>query len=545
MFSNRYSVCRLGSRVQPRGRHRNLNTEYRTLNTEYFPPQGRCHRIFAPALPVFFAALAFALFAQHRDFAFFYHSDESAKVEQVMTRDYNFHHPMLLLTATELWLGDSAARRDPQRTVEAGRLVSAAFSALAVGALVWLAMLRGGLLAALAAGLLLAIHQQLLELAHYMKEDPALLLGIALTFLALEGYRRRPSATMALLLGAACGVAVSGKYIGAVALACTLPVVLRGGSRWVVHLVLLLAGAAAVFALVNLPLLGNLAAFQVSFDREMGLVVEGSKGMSRRVPHTIYLNIFADNTTPFICMLLAVYYWRFWRQRREQDAVAWVIALFPIVLTVAFSFSPKTNDRYYLPVTATFYYLAALGLRDLVTSVLPAWRPALVRRPAFTAAIVLGAAFALEIPRTRDVLRAFQHDDRRELAEYILAHVPSTARIAQDERVMLPGERNRRRGRMVLDLPQEIVSGPKSYAAELGDLEKLRADGFTHVAVTESNYGRYFLESMKPKEGAQDEYTRHRAFYERLFRDGKLLFERPRGTVVYLHPGLRLYELPR
>jgi hypothetical protein len=482
-------------------------------------------------LPLVFGALAFVLFTRHGDFPFFYHSDESAKVEQVMTRDYNFHHPMLLLTATERWLGDAPARSDPQRVVEAGRLVSALFTALAVAALVWLALLRGGPLAACATGLLLAIHQQLLELAHYMKEDPALLLGLALTFLALEGCRRRPSALMAFVAGAACGVAVSGKYLGAVALGCAVPVIAVATPKRAAHLALLFVGAIAVFALVNLPLLSDLATFRASFDREMGLVVEGSKGLSRRVPHAIYLNIFADNTTPVIWLLLGLYYWRFWQRRHEQDALGWVIALFPLVLTVAFSFSPKTNDRYFLPLTATCYYLAALGLRELAAK--PRWT-----------ALALAAAIALEIPRTLDVLRAFQHDDRRELADYILAQLPPTARIAQDERVMLPSERNRRRGRIVLDLPQEVVAG-KNYAADLGDLEKLRADGFTHVAVTESNYGRYFLDSMKPRDDARAEYEQRRTFYERLFREGSLLFERPRGTVIYLHPGLRLYEIPR
>jgi hypothetical protein len=234
-----------------------------------------------------------------------------------------------------------------------------------------------------------------------------------------------------------------------------------------------------------------------------------------------------------------VYYWQFWRRRREHDALGWVIALFPLVLTMAFSFSPKTNDRYFLPLTAVFYYLAAMGLAGLAGAPRPAW----IRKPALTVAIVLATAAAIEIPRTFDVLRAFQHDDRRELADYIAANLTPTDRIVQDERVMLPSERNRRRGRIVRDLPQEIVAG-KSYAAEFGDLERLRADGFTHVAVTESNYGRYFLKSMKPKEDARAEYEERRTFYERLFREGTLLFERPRGTVIYLHPGLRLYRLP-
>jgi hypothetical protein len=495
-----------------------------------------------PLLAICFAALAFVLFTRHHDFPFFYHSDESAKVEQVMTRAYNFNHPMLLLTATEWWLGGARAKAGQQQVVEAGRLVSAAFSALAVGAFVWLAMLRAGGLAAIATGLLLALNQQLFELAHYMKEDPALMLGIALTFLTLEGYRRRPNWVLALCCGAACGVAISGKYLGAVALACALPVLLTSGvtgRQRVGHFAALLGAAAIIFALANLPLLRDFTTFRASFDKEVGLVVDGSKGLSRSVPHTLYLNIFADNTTVAIWLLLGVYYWRFWKIRREQDPVAWVIALFPLVLTIAFSFSPKTNDRYYLPLTATLYYLAALGLHTLTQRTLPPGRPS----PAQLGAALLLLAVTAEIPRFADVYRAFQRDDRRELAEYIQANLPPDAKIVQDERVMLPSPRNRNRDRIVLDLTQPVVAG-KRYASEFGDLEKLRADGFTYAAVTESNYGRFFLESMTPTGDYRAEYDQHRGFYERLFREGTLLFDRPKGTVVYLHPGLRLYRLP-
>jgi len=36
----------------------------------------------------------------------------------------------------------------------------------------------------------------------------------------------------------------------------------------------------------------------------------------------------------------------------------------------------------------------------------------------------------------------------------------------------------------------------------------------------------------------------HRAFSEQLFREGKLLWERPVGRIHYLHPSLRVYEMP-
>lgn len=496
------------------------------------------------------AGLSLWLFTRHNQFAFFYHSDESAKVAQVITRDYNFHHPMLLLTTSELLLGksrgDVTSPTDQQRVVEAGRLVSAIFSAIAVGAFTLLAFIRAGRLAALTAGLLLAFHQQLFELAHYMKEDPALLLGVALTFLTLAMYEKQRGWSLALCCGLACGVAVSGKYMGAVMFGCALPVMILGGKlkpgHRVLHIGLLLLGALLVFALANLPLLRDLETFRASFSREMDMVAHGAKDMARSVPHTVYLSIFRDNTTPAIWLLLGVYYFRFWKTRREQSATSWALALFPIVLTIAFSFSPKTNDRYYLPVTAVVYFLASLGLMDLVRTVLPRWKPALEARWKMVGAITLLIALACEAPRFHEVFRAFQYDDRRELAEFIQKNIPPDVSIAQDERVMLPDERNRKRGRVVLNLTQEVVSG-KTYAANLGDLDQLRATGYTHVAVSESNYGRFFLKSLSVKDQNRAEVEKQRTFYERLFAEGELLFERERGTVIYLHPGLRLYSI--
>lgn len=495
-------------------------------------------------LPLAFVALSFWLGLQHNQFSFFYHSDESAKVDQVISADYNFHHPMLLLMATRARLGGGPVPEDMQRVVEAGRWMAAAFTALAVGALVSLALQNSGGLAGLAAGLLLAFNQQLFELAHYMKEDPGLLLGVALTFLALALYERHPGWPSALACGAACGIAVSGKYVGVIMLAAIVPVIWRapatGGRRRVGHGLLVLGGAILVFALLNIPLLADQEAFQRSFQREVDMVAHGSKGMTRSVPHAVYFDIFADNTTPVVWLLLGAFYYDFWRRRRALGPAAWVTALFPIVLTLGFSFFPKTNDRYYLPVTAILYYLAALGLVSGARW-MTAWKP---RWPLpAIAAFLLVVALASEAPRFWDVYRAFQRDDRRELAELIRDRVPAEAKIAQDSRVMLPDERNRNRGRVVLDLPQTIESEGR-YVSGFGDLDQISAAGFTYVAVSESNYGRFFVRSMIPKDKYLEEYERQRAFYERLFREGELIFERPRSTVIYLHPGLRLYRLP-
>ncbi|HEV8184925.1 MAG TPA: hypothetical protein VGP40_03145, partial [Chthoniobacterales bacterium] len=69
-------------------------------------------------------ALAFAIYTRHNDFSFSYHPDEFTKVEQVQNGTRNFHHPLLLLTATN-WLKELARRElDCQAIVQLGRFCS-------------------------------------------------------------------------------------------------------------------------------------------------------------------------------------------------------------------------------------------------------------------------------------------------------------------------------------------------------------------------------------------------------------------------------------
>jgi hypothetical protein len=67
--------------------------------------------------------------------------------------------------------------------------------------------------------------------------------------------------------------------------------------------------------------------------------------------------------------------------------------------------------------------------------------------------------------------------------------------------------------------------------------------GVTHVAISESDYGRFFLKGLKPQESGKADFQRRKAFYEQLRRDEKLVFDRDRGTVIYLHPGIQVYRL--
>jgi hypothetical protein len=66
----------------------------------------------------------------------------------------------------------------------------------------------------------------------------------------------------------------------------------------------------------------------------------------------------------------------------------------------------------------------------------------------------------------------------------------------------------------------------------------------THLAISESDYGSFLLSGVRPKAGEAANFERRKMFYEELLRSGEPLFQRDRGTVVYLHPGLRLYRMP-
>ena len=479
------------------------------------------------SLALFAATLALNL--RHRDFAWYYHSDEGSKIEQVVGGKWNFNHPMLLLRVSKIALDLSGAPRDPQSIVEIGRAVSATFTALAVVAFSLFAFQWRGWLAALSAGGALMFHHQLFELSHYMKEDTALLFGLSLALLALGLFEARPSLANALALGAACALAISGKYIGAVVLLATGPALLKAPGKY--RRAAFSAGLIIVLLIVNWPLISDFDTFRSAFARETTFVVEGQKGSTRSIPHAAYWNVFIDNTTPAIWLLLILFIAARWGGWSAITLTRWHAVAFPFYYAFMLSFSPKENDRYFLPATAMFTVLAALAVPDVARLFHRKWAA-----PLAALLLVLG-----QLPSWLRYEHAFQTDDSRDLQTWCREHLPADAVIAKDSRIWLPDPK-KEDGVPANAIPQKVV--PQKFAADLGTLEEMRAKGITHVAVSESDYGRFFRESLRPKKGEEADFARRKSFYERLLRDGKTVFERPRGTMLYLHPGIRVYAIP-
>jgi hypothetical protein len=486
------------------------------------------------ALVLFVASLA--LFTRDNRFAFDYHPDEDGKTHQIIERERNFHHPLLLLNATDLAVHLTGTPKTNQRVVIVGRWVSAAFAAAAVAALAFVAFYRAGWLAAWAVGLLVATHDKLYEAAHYLKEDTALMFGIALFFVAVEMFARQPSTRTLRVLGIAAAMAASGKYIGFLALLFALPLVTRARlieGRWK-HFLL---AFGLVFLVLNLPPTTHPSNPFKSLKREVAGVAGGHRGLTRDVPHAKYFSELRDDLSVPVLALAGISLLALLASARKRTAAEWTLAAFPLVFITILSFSPKAGGRYLLPVTTLLCVLAGLGVVE-IARLLPQGAPRL-----WANVIIAGGTACLlfaQWPLLRTTMDDFRHDDRVELAAWVRANVPPDAIIVEDHRVNLAASSSGDESGKP-QIPQQVFDN--DYAADLGTLDEMKDWGTVYVAVSKRAYERYFSKNLKPRDSEKADYERRKEFYVRLFAEGELVWERESRGIVYLQPGLRLYRL--
>lgn len=205
-------------------------------------------------------------YTKNNSFPYYNHADEGGKVAQLVTRDFNFHHPHLLLLSTDIVRRARGQTDGFQDITETGRLVSAVFAAASVVLLTLVGWKAMGLLGAWCVGLLVAVCPIVGLTAHFLKEDAALLFGFSATLLALLFWLEKPNEKRLIWLGVACGLAVSAKYIGELLLvACAILVLTpayrdHGKSRFR-QLAPMLGAATLVFIVINWPLFAQLESF--------------------------------------------------------------------------------------------------------------------------------------------------------------------------------------------------------------------------------------------------------------------------------------------
>jgi hypothetical protein len=369
---------------------------------------------------------------------------------------------------------------------------------------------------------------------------------LAQAFIAAHVWRRRPGKRSLRFLAIACGLAAAGKYLGIVALFFALPIVIwhKAADAFLPSKARLKSFAivfAVTFLICNFPMFG----WQVSnpfksIRNEMDGVAGGHRGLTRKVPHAEYLHSLKSKVPPVMAVLAAIYAVALLATARRRTPAEWITLLFPLAYLAMISCSPKIAERYLLPVSAMVPLLAALGAGEIGRAF---HSPKILVRNVIgcgVSAALLGWMTYAEWPAFHRSWDGFQHDDPTDVANWIKANLPPTAAIAEDHRVNLSPTKADGWSKDAR-VPQRVKDA--SFAPELGSLDDLRAEGVEYVAVCRQNYGRFFNDEKKPQVSVKSDYKKQRDFYVRLFDEGELIKEWPKGPVLYLQPGIRLYKI--
>lgn len=505
--------------------------------------------LLAIALTLFLASLW--LYSRNIDFPYYYHADEPGKAAQIIKGMRNFHHPLLMVDTVALVTSTFDVPLQPQAVVKAGRWVAVVFSALAVVLLVLLAGQRRGLWAGLFAGLFLWLHPDVLELARYFKEDPALLFGVALTFFALLWWARIGTWWMAFLLGAAAAVAVSAKYVGIVLLPLALYFAwrknrLRGTA-------LCLAGFLLVAVSLNYKMLAQLSAAKASLEKETRLVAYGVYEEKVSIPHTIMLERYADQLISPFGLLYAWGLVVWWKSRRRENGQEWegavetAMIFFPLAFTIMLSFSAKDAARYFHPALLGLCYTGGIGVQDLVKRCRANANQPFYQRNGIRVltVLIIVAAIGVNAMRVSSVNQEFATDARLLMRNYIRDNLPASAVVMQGRRVNLSYFRG---GQWMSDqayplLPQKLIDVER--VCDAGSITALQEQGVTHVVLNNAEYTRYLGKEAKAKDDKKSVFEERRAFYQELFARSKVLMKNTSGQILTHNPRIVLLELPQ
>lgn len=486
------------------------------------------------------------LYSAHHNFPIEFHPDEPGKVYQTITRQFNFKHPQLLLTTSRFvrYIDNTLYGKHlhpyPQwPVIVIGRTVSASFMAGAVTLLSLTALLRFGRVAGIACAALAVITPQAIAAGHYMKEDAGLMLGLCAWFLAFTLHARRPSWRTLAGLGAACGLAASGKYIGLLTIPVTLiilawPNVRHFASesrprRVVAALPLFLGGAAAVFLIFNYRIVTDTAGVMAGFRFEVNHMLTGHTQLRSHPLSPMPLTFLVTELTWPVVLVGLAGMAALARRFRRLDAGARLMLLMPLPYLLLVQNASLQEPRYVLPITLLLIFHAATGLALLARRLPP--------KAGFpVAAALLGALLIQPASHAVTVLHNFATDNRYELRNWMLTHVGDDEVVVRDYISGLPLNRDWHEARFKIEEDKHV--GRVSFA-------ELRERGVDYLVICDLAYGRYFDPHRRPVAGEEAAVATIRERYRVLLEDTPPLFSRERtpGTFEFSNPAVSVYRL--
>ena len=521
----------------------------RAESTAWNVPRALC--IAALLATVFCVVVHFSM--RHNDYPVYFHPNSGPQAKELITGHHNFHQPLLLVTLAKAAVMVTGTPPTSQAVGEIGNMTAAALGGLAAAALTLLAFLLRGWLGAICAAVMLALCSPLIYYGHFFKEDTALAFGIAATFLALGWFWPRRTLWSIALVGAACGLAVAGKYIGFAATALALPVVLL--ARPVMPLPLARPGSSRAdgatqtisrgraagwfliamlvsFFAVNYEALFPLKHFIEGVSYEVFHVTSGESDhgyidLKRTKSLAQYAGFFEAEMPWTVTAMAAIGSILILARWRASSAVEKLMVLFAAAFFLVVTQSTVQQSRHMLPTWMLWHAIAAFGVVHLVSLVSCAFRAS--RKPLGRAApwllcnLLLASTGYVQWRHISHRLSEFPRDSRLLMAQWIDANLPVNSKIAADTTCGLPDPEAEFHEDESRTLDVEVVTS--KYAADLGTIDELLAGGFTHVAVSRKRINQVSSDLRVPLPAERDRHERRNEFYRLVQARGWLVWD--------------------
>lgn len=471
-----------------------------------------------------------------------YHPDEDRKIHQIKTGEYDFRHPALLLNATRLIVFISGGAQSDIDYCIRGRWTSAIFASLSAIVLMGAAHVLYGRYAALAAGITVALCPMLLESAHYMKEDTALVFGISCVILAIALLIKGFSLSKTIFLGIACALAASGKYVGIFMLIPALITILIPSNiskcgrlkRSVLFLLTFIITAIIIdYEAIIFPF-----SFFEGLHFESEHIGTSHYGLIYRRFSGYYPKIIGDVTNDIVIGLYLVYTVYVLSNWRRKSGIEQLFILLPILYFIMISSSKVQSPRYVIPVVVLIHWLGGIGGGVIIKTT---GRKKVIKYAI--AGCIYGSLIAGLGLHSFDYLYQFKNDSRIALEKWVSENIKGDVRILQDGYVSLPEKITFEKD------GQKSVITTKTvwFAGYYRNLANVRRKGFSYIAVSENIYNRFFDRNIVPDKqyDAQSNYWKPRSFYIELFDNGRLLWESKQKRVMYgvTNPVIRFYDI--
>jgi Dolichyl-phosphate-mannose-protein mannosyltransferase len=472
----------------------------------------------------------------------FYNPEEEIRASQLITKDWDFHRPLLSAVITKLLKTALHTPNEMQAIVQLGRTVSAFF---AVGSIICLSLViyfLGSTSAAALLSFLLLCQHQFYDLAHTMSENSALMFGSSLTLLAIVLVEEKATVPRALLLGFSVAIAVSAKYIGALLFIPALVVVLRSVGREFRLNRLIEFALGMVFALlvVNFYAVMKLPSTVLDIFQDLGSAFASTSDGFKNLMQGTYWLILWRNTTPPVWVMLGVSLSVLWVRRRSLKMSEFLLFAIPFVYFLLLLFSPSSDLRF-LPVVGFTYAFAVAGMAWMAELISDGGEQVRGWLLPVLFALSLAACF-FELLRGYPYYTAFNFDERLEMLEWMDGNLQPGCKVVADPSVLLPKLLAEKKQKYRFALLTNGLPKPIDDQSLLG---QVAGAGASYVVVSPSDYKGLLPGAVSVARANNQAVNSTKQFYSELFKNGTLIWSRSPGPVPYLQPGLEIYRLPR